>query len=441
MSAPPTVAVVGRVNVGKSTLVNRLFGRRAAIAHDQPGVTRDRVEVPVSWRGRDFIVVDTGGYIPHGVGIDASVRAQAEIAAERADVILLVVDAETGIQEEDALLARRLRRVTRPVVLVANKLDAPKPNAADVAPLFALGLGEPMPISAVHGYGSAELLDRVLSLLPEPVEEDEGEPSDEEAAPAEMRFAIVGRPNVGKSSLFNRLVGEERAVVHDIAGTTRDAVDSVVEVDGRPVRFVDTAGFRKRTRLQGVEYYGMVRSLQAIDRSDVALLVVDASDGVTQEDKRILNRTEEAGRGIVAVANKWDLIPSGEREPMLADIREDLAVFPGVPVLRTSAMNGQGVHKVLPELMRIHDVWSKRVSTSQVNDVLQRAAGERPPPRASGRPLYGTQIASGPPKFVIFNTGAVTPGYRRYLENRMRKELNFPGVPIRIQFRERRRRK
>jgi GTPase len=251
----------------------------------------------------------------------------------------------------------------------------------------------------------------------------------------------VGRPNVGKSSLFNRLVGEERAVVHDIAGTTRDAVDSVVEVDGRPVRFVDTAGFRKRTRLQGVEYYGMVRSLQAIDRSDVALLVVDASEGVTQEDKRILNRTEEAGRGIVAVANKWDLIPSGEREPMLAEIREDLAVFPGVPILRTSALSGQGVHKVLPELMRIHDVWSKRVSTSQVNDVLQRAAGERPPPRASGRPLYGTQIGSGPPKFVIFNTGAVTPGYRRYLENRMRKELNFPGVPIRIQFRERRRRK
>ena len=431
----PLVAVVGRVNVGKSTLVNRLFGRRAAIAHDQPGVTRDRMELPVSWRGRTFTVVDTGGYVPRGGGIDAQVRAQAEIAAQRADVIVFVVDAETGIQEEDDLLAKRLRQVTAPVVLVANKLDDPKPSPADVAPLYALGLGEPIPISAVHGYGSADLLDRILSLLPEPVEDEE------EAGPDETRIAIVGRPNVGKSSLFNRLVGEERAVVHDIAGTTRDAIDSVIQVGERIVRFVDTAGFRKRTRLQGVEYYGMVRSLQAIDRSDVAMLVVDAVDGVTQEDKRILSRTEEAGRGIVAVANKWDLLESEDKEPRLAEVREDLAVFPGVPVLRTSALSGQGVNRLLPELLRIHDVWSKRVSTSDVNKVLQDAAGERPPPRSTGRPLYGTQIGTGPPKFVIFGTGAVTQGYRRFLENRIRRELGFPGVPIRIQFRERKRRR
>jgi GTP-binding protein len=432
----PVVAVVGRVNVGKSTLVNRLFGRRAAIAHDQPGVTRDRVELPVSWRGREFTVVDTGGYIPGGKGLDAQVRAQAEVAAEHADVILFVVDAETGVQEEDAFLGRRLRQVTTPVVLVANKLDQPQPSPADSAPFYALGLGDPIAVSALHGYGSDELLDRVLSLLPEPGDE---EPDADE--PGEARIAIVGRPNVGKSSLFNRLVGEERAVVHETAGTTRDAVDSVVEVDGRVLRFVDTAGFRKRTRLQGVAYYGMVRALQAIDLSEVALVVVDASDGVTGEDKRILDRTEEAGRGLVAVANKWDLIESGERERRLAEIREDLAVFPGVPVLRTSALSGQGVHRLLPELLRIHDVWSKRVSTSDVNQVLQAAAAERPPPRSSGRPLYGAQVGTGPPRFVIFGTGPVPPTYRRFLENRLRKELGFPGVPIRIAFRERRRRK
>ena len=431
----PVVAVVGRVNVGKSTLVNRLFGRRAAIAHDEPGVTRDRVELTVSWRGRDFTVVDTGGYVPSGSGIDAQVRAQAEIAARDADAILFVVDAETGVQEEDAIIARRFREVTTPVVVVANKLDDPQPSPADVAPFFALGLGEPMPVSALHGHGSADLLDRVLSLLPETAEEEE-RPEDDEA-----RFAIVGRPNVGKSSLFNRLVGEERAVVHDVAGTTRDAVDSVVDVDGRTVRFVDTAGFRKRTRLRGVEYYGMVRALQAIDRSDVALLVVDASEGVTGEDKRILSRAEEAGRGIVAVANKWDLVPSEEKEQRLAYIREDLSVFPGVPVVRTSAASGQGVHRVIPELLRIHAVWSRRVSTSEVNRVLQTAAAERPPPRSGGRPLYGTQTGTGPPRFVIFGTGPVPPAYRRFLENRLRRELDLPGVPIRISFRQRRRRK
>ena len=330
---PPLVAVVGRVNVGKSTLVNRLHGRRAAIADDMPGVTRDRFEAPVSWRGHEFTVVDTGGYIPGGSGIDAQVRAQADVAAQDADVILFVVDAETGIQEEDAIIAKRLRTTTKPVILVANKLDAPLPSPADIAGFYKLGLGEPMTLSAVHGYGADDLLDRVLELLPEEPE-DEEEPEEDSG---EARFAIVGRPNVGKSSLFNRLVGQERTVVHDIAGTTRDAVDSVIDVDGRPVRFVDTAGFRKRTRLQGVEYYGMVRALQAIDRSDVCLVVIDSTEGVTGEDKRILARTEEAGRGIVAVANKWDLIPSEEKEQRLAEIKEDLQVFTGVPVLRTSA--------------------------------------------------------------------------------------------------------
>jgi GTP-binding protein len=431
----PLVAVVGRVNVGKSTLVNRLHGRRAAISDDMPGVTRDRFELPISWQGRDFTVIDTGGYIPGGTGIDAQVRAQADVAAADADVIVFVVDAETGAQEEDATIAKVLRRTTKPVILVANKLDAPQPNQADVAELYGLGLGEPIAISALHGYGSADLLDRILELLPEETEDD-----DEEEGPGEARFAIVGRPNVGKSSLFNRLVGQERAVVHDVAGTTRDAVDSFIQVDGRTIRFVDTAGFRKRTRLQGVEYYGMVRALQAIDRSDVALIVIDASEGVTGEDKRILSRTDEAGRGLVAVANKWDLVPSEEKEERLAQIKEDLQVFTGVPVLRTSASSGQGVHRILPELLRIHEVWTKKASTSAINQILQTAAAERPPPRGTGRPLYGTQTGTGPPRFVIFGTGAVPPTYRKFLENRLRKELDLPGVPIRIAFRERRRR-
>jgi len=435
MPGVPRVAVVGRPNVGKSTLVNRLLGRRAAIAHPEPGVTRDRVEVTVSWRGRSFLVIDTGGYLPRGGGIDALVREQADRAANEADVILFVVDGQTGAQQEDLEVARHLRRAEPPVIVVANKLDRPDPSPAEVAELHALGLGEPVAVSALHGYGSADLLDRVLAVLPEPAE-DEGEEK-----PDEARFAIVGRPNVGKSSLFNRLVGEERAVVHDTAGTTRDAVDSLVEVNGRTLRFVDTAGFRKRTRLAGVAYYGLVRALQAIDRSDVALLVIDAADGLTGEDKRIAARTGEAGRGLVAAANKWDLVPAGEREERFLDLKVGLAVFPGVPVLRTSALTGRGVERLVPALLESHATWSKRVSTAKVNEVLQAAQGRRPAPRGVGRPLYGAQVGTGPPRFVIFGSGPVDPGYRRYLENRLRTELGFAGVPIRIAFRQRRKRR
>jgi GTPase len=431
-SAParlPRVAVVGRQNVGKSTLLNRFLGQREAIAHETPGVTRDRMEVPIEWRGRRFLVVDTGGYIRRATGVETLVAQQVERALEQADVILLVVDAVTGPQDEDADLARRLRRADAPVVLVANKVDSEtqEPGALE---LYRLGLGEPLPVSAIHGRGSGDLLDRIVELLPEPTGDEDADLAGEAA------FAIVGRPNVGKSSLFNRLVGEERAVVSEIAGTTRDAVDSLVTWDGRLLRFVDTAGFRKPSRAETLEYYGYVRAVRAIDRSHVVCMVIDASEGVTTEDRKIASRVEEAGRGLVVIANKWDLVE--EKAKRFVEVRERVEVFPKVPVLRTSAVTGAGVGRVVPALLEVHAQWTQRVGTSEVNRVLGKAQDEHPPPRAAGRLLYGTQVAAGPPRFVIFTGGQVPLGYRRYLEHRFRDAFGFEGVPIRLSFRSRR---
>jgi GTPase len=433
VTAPlPRVAVVGRQNVGKSTLVNRLLGVRKSIADEKPGVTRDRLEVPVAWRGRTFLAVDTGGHVEGARGIEELVARQAERAAAEAEVVLLVVDAETGVQEEDAALARRLRRATVPVLVVANKVDSERrePEAAD---FYRLGLGDPVPVSALHGRGSGELLDRILTLLPD------REELQLEAEPEERTFALVGRPNVGKSSLFNRLVGEERAVVYEEAGTTRDAVDSLVRWDGEKVRFVDTAGFRRPSKARGLEYYGYVRAVQAIDRSHVVALLVDAAEGVTTEDRRIAARVEEAGRGLVAVANKWDLVPSGERAKGFKEIKERLEVFPSIPLLRTSALTGAGVGKVIPTLLEVHAEWMRRLPTAEVNRVLQRAQAAHSPP-GGGKLLYGTQVSAGPPRFVIFGTGGPYPdSYARFVENRLRDAFGFAGVPIRLSFRRRRR--
>jgi GTPase len=425
------VAIVGRQNVGKSTLLNRLLGSRRAIADREPGVTRDRLEVPVSWRGRSFVAIDTGGYTRKARGIEALVAGQAERALEEADVVLLVVDATVGIQEEDAALAARLRRSSVPVVLVANKVDAGG-QEPDVPELYSLGIGEPVAVSALHGRGSGELLDRVVALLP-PDEDGASEPLEERV------FCIVGRPNVGKSSLFNRLVGSDRSVVYREAGTTRDAVDAVVEWEGGPVRFVDTAGFRRPSRAEGVEYYGFLRAVRAIERAHVATLIVAAHEGVTTEDRKIAARVEEAGRGLVVVANKWDLVESGERAERFAEIRERVAVFPSVPVLRTSAKTGAGVTKLAPALLRTREAWVKRVSTSEVNRVLQRTQSEHPPPRVTGKVLYGSQVGSGPPRFVVFSGGPIPRPYSRFLENRLREAFGFEGVPIRLTFRRRRR--
>jgi GTP-binding protein len=445
-SAPPRVAIVGRQNVGKSTLLNRLLGAREAISDEEPGVTRDRLEIPVRWRGRTFLAVDTGGYVRRASGIEALVARQAERAAESADVVLLVVDAETGIQEEDAALARRLRVAPVPVVLVANKVDSEHREPA-ATEFYRLGLGEPVPVSALHGRNAGELLDLVVAILEEAEGEPDGadagaEPGEAEAEAArEAVFAIVGRPNVGKSSLFNRLVGEERAVVFHEAGTTRDAVDSLVSWGDGALRFVDTAGFRKPSRARGVEYYGYVRAVRAIDRAHVAALVVDAEEGVTTEDRKIAAKVEEAGRGLVVVANKWDLVPSEERGERFELLRERLAVFPTVPVLRTSALTGLGTARVLPTLLEVHGEWLRRIPTAEVNEAVHRAQDEHPPPRTAGRILYATQVGVGPPRFVVFASGPIPPRYARFLENRLRQRFGFTGVPLRITFRRRRRRR
>jgi GTPase len=427
-TAPPVVALVGRQNVGKSTLANRLVGRRAAIAHETPGVTRDRVEMDASWRGRTFRLVDTGGFVQRAKGVDASVGAQAARAEEQASLVLLVVDALTGVQEEDAALARRLLRSGAPVLVVANKVDGDRQEPA-AAEFYRLGLGEPVTVSALHGRGSGDLLDRILALIPEgpeaPVED-------------EVRFALVGRPNVGKSSLFNRLVGEDRAVVHDLPGTTRDAVDTVVTLDGRRVRFVDTAGFRRQIRTQGVEYYGLLRAEQAIQAAHVALLVIDAVEGVTIEDLRTAGRVREAGRALVVVLNKWDLTPSGERAELFERMAEAVRAIPGAPVLRISALTGSGVGRLPGVLLAAHERWGRRVSTAEVNRVLERATAAHPPPRGAGRIRYGTQVTAGPPTFVLFGAERVPPSYQRYIENVLREGFGFAGVPVRLRFRGRR---
>jgi GTPase len=423
----PRVAIVGRQNVGKSTLFNRLLGRRAAIAHEMPGVTRDRLELPVRWGGRSFLLVDTGGFTQRARGVEEGVAKQAARAMEAADLILLVVDAVAGVQEEDAGLARALRKAPGSVIVVANKVDS-ESQEPGVAEFYKLGLGEPVPVSALHGRGSGDLLDRMLEVLPE---------GSEAAAPEEALFALAGRPNVGKSSLFNRLVQEERAVVHEEPGTTRDAVDSVVEVDGRRLRFVDTAGLRRQVKTKGVEYYGLLRSLRAIEHSHVALVVVDASEGLTGEDKRIAARVAEAGRGLVVALNKWDLVPSEERDRLFQDLTEELRIFPGTPVLRTSALQGRGVNRIVPALLQVHEAWTKRVPTSEVNRVLQEAIAAHPPPRTAGRIRYATQVSSRPSSFVVFGTGQQPASYRRYLENTLRKAFGFDGVPVRLTFRSR----
>ncbi len=424
MSGLPTVVLLGRQNVGKSTLLNRLVGRREVIADETPGVTRDRVEREVTWRGRAFRVVDTGGYRQGARGIEALVTAQAERAAEQADVLVLVVDARTGPVEEDTRLARRLRRASAPVLVVANKVDSER-DEVEVPAFHALGLGEPVPVSALHGRGTGELLDRLVALLPE--EPAGPRPSDE------PRFAIVGRPNVGKSSLFNRLVGEERSVVFEEAGTTRDAVDAIVTLEGVPVRFVDTAGLRRPTRLRGVDYYSALRAERAIERSEVAALVLDAHEGLTAEDKRIASLVLSLGRGLVVVANKWDLVE--ERDAVFKDLLEAVSPFARAPVLRTSALRGTGVGRIVGTLLAVRERFVHRTPTAEVNRLLQRAQDEHPGPV---RYRYATQVSAAPPTFVLFGGEDPGEGYRRFLENRLRAELDLAGVPIRLLFRGRR---
>ncbi|HEY6567760.1 MAG TPA: ribosome biogenesis GTPase Der [Actinomycetota bacterium] len=424
----PRIAIVGRQNVGKSTLANRLFGGREAIAHDLPGVTRDRVELEAEWRGKRFGLVDTAGYLTDATGVEALAGIQADRATAEADLIVLVVDVLAGITEEDAFLARRLQRVQVPVLLVANKVDSDR-EEADAAAFNSLGLGAPFAVSSMHGRATGDLLDRIVELLPDA-------PAAQDAPDRMPRFAIVGRPNVGKSSLFNRMIGQDRAVVSQEAGTTRDAVDDVVEWPDGPVRFVDTAGMRRQVKVKGVEYFSFVRATQAIDRADVAMLVIDASEGFTVEDKKIANRVIEAGRAFVVVANKWDLLE--DKDDVYRELTQTVTQFAHAPVMRTSATGGRGVHRLPPVLLDLHQRWTSRVTTSKVNEVIQQAQRERPTPRVAGTLHYATQVSSAPPSFVIFGgSRAPDPSYQRYIENRLRRAFDLDGIPIRLRFRPR----
>jgi GTP-binding protein len=428
-AAVPAIAVVGRQNVGKSTLVNRLFGRREAIAHDDPGVTRDRLELEATWNGRRFGLVDTAGYLHRARGVEALAGEQAVRAMEAAALVLLLVDVGAGITEEDAQQARRLKTSTSPVLLVVNKVDSPK-EEPDVAAFHALGLGEPIAVSAQHGRGVGELLDRLVELLPDA-------PEAAEDAAEEPRFALVGRPNVGKSSLFNRLVGEERSVVYEEAGTTRDSVDALVEWPGAGrIRFVDTAGMRRAIRVQGVEYFSFVRAGEAIDRAHAVAVLFDATEGFTAEDRKIAFRVLEAGRALLLVANKWDLV--GEKDRLFKELTQEARLLVRTTVIRTSALHGRGVQRVPLLLLDLHRRWSGRASTSRVNEILQRAQGASPAPRSAGTLHYAAQVATGPPSFVFFGGGrSPDPRYRRYLENRLREAFSLEGVPIRMRFRSR----
>jgi GTP-binding protein len=436
-AARPVVAVVGRPNVGKSTLVNRIVGRREAIVEERPGVTRDRKEVVAEWGGREFTLVDTGGWLPGGDSLDEKVSLQSEKAMADADAVLFVVDTNTGVTEEDARAAERVRRIAKRVLVVANKVDDGRREAA-IWELLALGLGEPKPVSALHGRGTGDLLDELVSGFPaaEP-ELDEGAEAGGGDDDQVFGVAIVGRPNVGKSTLFNRLIGEERAVVHDMPGTTRDTVDTVVETDEGPLRFVDTAGMRRRSKIDdGTEYYSLVRALQAVDRSDVALLVVDATVGVTAQDQRLAERVDAAGCPVIVLLNKWETLDPDDRLEVKRQVGERLHFVGEAPVLPVSALTGKGVHKLLPALADTIEAYHRRVPTRKVNDVV-RAAQSRHPAPDGARILYATQGAADPPTFTLFTNRELPRTYLRFIENQLRDAFDLGAVPIKLRVRRR----
>jgi GTP-binding protein len=425
------VAVVGRPNVGKSTLVNRILGRRAAITQEEPGVTRDRVVYQAEWSGRRFELVDTGGWEPRASGLHARVVAQAERAMRQADLLLFVVDATVGVTEEDAAVAARLRRGQVPVLLVANKVDGAAVEA-QVGAFWSLGVGAPLPVSSLHGRGAGELLDAIVERLgAAPVVAEE---------PQVPAVAIVGRPNVGKSSLLNRLAGAELAIVDPAPGTTRDTVDSVVARDGRSYRLVDTAGMRRSfQQAEGADYYAFVRSLEAVDRADVALLVLEAPLGVAEQDQKVAVRAAEAGCGLVLLANKWDLMDDEARRQFGVDLERKLHFVDWAPLLRVSARTGRGVEKVWGLVDGVLEERARRIPTAALNQWLGQATARTPPP-VRGRPVklrYATQTRVGPPEVVLFTTGQLTPSYRRYLENDLRRTFGFQGTPLRLVVRVR----
>lgn len=433
----PVVAVVGRPNVGKSTLVNRMLGRREAVVEDVPGVTRDRVTYEASWAGRRFLVQDTGGWEPDAKGLQQSVARQAELAMRTADAILVVVDATVGATATDEAVAKTLRRSGTPVILVANKVDSEKLEA-EAAVLWSLGLGEPRMISAAHGRGTGDLLDDVLAVLPELPREDvvrTGGP---------RRVALVGKPNVGKSSLLNKLSGEERSVVHDVAGTTVDPVDSLVELGGRIWRFVDTAGLRRKVgNAGGHEFYASLRTKAALEAAEVAIMLIDAAQPITEQDLRVISMVADAGRALVIAYNKWDLVDEDRREQLEREIDREMVQVPWALRVNISAHTGRAVQKLVPAMDTALESWDKRIPTGRLNNWLKEVIAATPPPMRGGRlprVLFATQATTRPPTFVLFTTGFLEAGYRRFLERRLREEFGFDGSPVRISVRVREKR-
>jgi GTP-binding protein len=434
----PVLAVVGRPNVGKSTLVNRIIGRREAVVQDVPGVTRDRVPYDANWNGRAFTVVDTGGWDPDARGLAERIAAQAEVAVQVADAVLFVVDATIGITDADAAVVRILRRAGKPVVLAANKADDQRSELL-AAELWNLGLGEPYPVSALHGRGSGDLLDAVLAALPE------APPESLEYEEGPRRVAIVGKPNVGKSSLLNKLAGQERVVVDDASGTTVDPVDELVELGGRTWRFIDTAGIRKRVReASGHEYYASLRTNAAIERAEVAVMIVDASQSLTEQDTRIISSVAASGRALVIAFNKWDLVDEERRYYLDREIERELVQVQWAPRINLAAKTGWHVDRLVRALDAALGGWETRVGTGALNSFLGRLVAEHPHPVRGGKQpkvLFGTQASTAPPVFILFTSGRLEDTYLRFIERRLREEFGFVGSPIHIEQRVREKRK
>jgi GTP-binding protein len=431
-----TVAIVGRPNVGKSTLVNRFIGRREAVVEDFPGVTRDRISYLGDWNGRRFWVQDTGGWDPDAKGIHAAIARQAETAMATADVIVFVVDTKVGITSSDEIIARRLQRSKVPVVLVANKFDSDS-QYADMAEFWALGLGDPFPVSAQHGRGAADVLDKVLGSFPD-------EPRATSVVSGPRRVALVGRPNVGKSSLLNKLSHEERSVVDNVAGTTVDPVDSIVDLDEQSWRFVDTAGIRRKTKsARGHEYYASLRTRAAIDGAEVVIFLVDASEPIAEQDQRVLRMILDAGRALVVAYNKWDLVDEDRREELEREIDLQLSHVPWARRINISAKTGRALQRLEPAMIEALESWDQRIPTGQLNTWLRAVIAQTPPPMRGGRlprVLFATQASSEPPVIVLFTTGFLEHGYRRFLERRLRESFGFEGSPVRIAVRVREKR-
>ena len=436
----PVVAVVGRPNVGKSTLVNRILGSRQAVVEDTPGVTRDRVAYDATWRGRAFTLVDTGGWEPAVEGSEAlaaRVAAQARVAVDAADAVLFVVDAVVGVTDADAAVAAVLRRSRKPVVLAANKVDDGPAEAAATS-LWSLGLGEPCPVSALHGRGSGDLLDLILGALPATPQERFGETG------GPRRVALIGRPNVGKSSLLNTLAGAERVLVDAVAGTTRDPVDELIELGGSVWRFVDTAGIRRRVReTQGADYFAALRTERALERAEVAVVLVDASEPLAEQDLRIVSMVIEAGRALVIAYNKWDLVDEDRQHFLNKEIDRQLHTARWAPRVNIAAATGWHTDRLVPALARALDGWETRVPTGRLNAWLAALVAATPPPVRGGKQpkiLFATQAGIRPPHFVLFTSGFLQAGYRRFVERRLREEFGFEGSPVHVTMRLREKR-